>query len=227
VKLFLATDALDDVQWADARGWCDGVVLPDAALSTAATSEAAVSWLASFARAVSIPVLVDAAGALAEVVHSSQGSEQARALGRAAENVVLQVPFTADNAAVMRALSASGIRVAATFIATASQALFAAKAGAAFVLIDVDRLDAMGGAGADVIADARNLFDAAHLEAEVVALFPANSASMTACGVAGADAAVVGAGTLRAMLAYPFTDQAQADAQRRPLSGPRLRAGDT
>lgn len=227
MKLFLATDALDDVQWADARGWCDGVVLPDAALSAAASPEAAVSWLAGFARAVSIPVLVDAASVLADPEAGATSDEQARALGRAADNVVLQVPFTADNAAAMRALSASGIRVAATFIATASQALFAAKAGAAFVLVDVDRLDAMGGAGADVIADARRLLDAAQLEAEVVALFPANSASMTACGVAGADAAVVGTATLRAMLAYPFTDQAQADAQRRPGSGQRLRAGET
>ncbi len=227
MKLFLATDALDDVQWADARGWCDGVVLPDAALSTAASPEAAVSWLAGFARAVSIPVLVDAAGVLSDGEEPSTGNERARALGRAGDNVVLQIPFTADNAAVMRALSSSGIRVAATFIATATQALFAAKAGAAFVLVDVDRLDAMGGAGADVIADARGLLSEAHLEAEVVALFPANSASMTACGVAGADAAVVGAATLRAMLAYPFTDQAQADAQRRTVGGQRLRAGDS
>ncbi len=224
MKLFLATDALDDVHWADTRSWCDGVVLPDAALRTAATPEAAVTWLASFARAVAVPVLVDASDTLTA---DAPAHEQVRALGRAADNVVLQLPFTEDNAAAMRSLSADGIRVAATFVATAAQALFAAKTGAAFVLIDVDRLDAMGGAGAAVIADARRLIDSAALEAEVVALFPSNSASMTACGVAGADAAVVGASTLRAMLAYPFTEQAQADSQRRPEGGQRLRAGDS
>ncbi len=224
MKLFLATDALDDVHWASARSWCDGVVLPDAALRTAASPEAAVSWLAGFARAVPFPVLVDASDAL-----SSDESDhaQAHALGRAAENVVLQLPFTEENAAVLRTLSASGIRVAATFIATAAQALFAAKAGAAFVLVDVDRLDAMSTGSAAVIADARRLIDDASLETEVVALFPSNAASMTACGVAGADAAVVGAATLRAMLAYPFTEQAQADAQRRPSAGQRLRAGES
>ncbi len=223
MKLFLATDALDDVQWARARNWCDGVVLPDAALRTADTHDAAVAWLAGFARAVPFPVLVDAADALS---HGDAGHEHAAALGRAADNAVLQFPFTENNAVIMRALSAGGIRVAATFVGTAVQALFAAKAGAAFVLIDVDRLDAMNGAGADVIAAARTLLDVAGLETELVALFPPNAASMAACAAAGADAAVVGTATLRAMLAYPFTDQALADTQRRPARGQRLRAGE-
>lgn len=223
MKLFLATDALDDVQWATARGWCDGVVLPDAALRSAATEEAAVSWLASFARAVPFPVLVDAAETLS---HGAAGLDHARALGRAADNVVLQVPFTEDNAVLMRSLAAGGIRVSATFVGTGAQALFAAKSGASFVLIDVDRLDAMSGAGAGVIETARSLLDAATLETELVALFPSGSASLAACGAAGADAAVVGATTLRAMIAYPFTDQALADAQRRPTGGQRLRAGE-
>jgi transaldolase len=223
VKLFLATDALDDVQWAAARGWCDGVVLPDDALRSAASPEAAVQWLAAFARAVPFPVLVDAADALAS---GGADEEHVRSLGRAADNVVLQLPFNDEHAARMRGLAASGIRVAATFVGTAAQALFAAKAGATYVLVDVDRLDAMSGAGAEVVAGARALLDAAHLEAELVALFPSGSASMAACGAAGADAAVVGTGTLRAMLAYPFTDQALAEAQRRPSGGQRLRAGD-
>ncbi len=223
MKLFLATDALDDVQWAAARGWCDGVVLPDAALHTASSPEAAVAWLSAFARAVPFPVLVDAAETLAA---SAGSDEHLRDLGRAADNVVLQLPFNDDNAVRMRALAAAGLRVAATFVGSAAQALFAAKAGATYVLLDVDRLDAMSGAGAEVVAGARALLDAAELEAELVALFPAGSASMAACGAAGADAAVVGAGTLRAMLAYPFTDQALADTQRRPAGGQRLRAGE-
>jgi transaldolase len=223
VKLFLATDALEDVQWAVARGWCDGVVLPDAALRTASSDEAAVAWLATFARAIPFPVLVDAADALAE---GEAGLDRARALGRAADHVVLSLPFTDANAAHVRMLASAGIGVAATFVGTAAQALFAAKSGARYVLLDVDRLDAMSGAGAEVVAGARALLDAAELEAELVALFPAGTASLAACGAAGADAAVVGVGTLRAMLGYPFTDQALAEAQRFPTGGQRLRAGE-
>ncbi len=224
MKLFLATDALDDVQWATARGWCDGVVLPDAALRTAASPEAAVAWLGSFARAVPVPVLVNAAEALSG---GGDGLDHARALGRAADNVVLQCPFTDDSALIMRGLASAGLRLAMTFVGSATQALLAAKAGASLVLVDVDRLEAMNGSGARVIAEARALLDAAALETELVALFPPGPSSMAACGGAGADAAVVGAATLRAMLAYPFSDQAVADSQREPSRGQRLRAGDS
>lgn len=223
MKLFLATDVLDDVQWAAARGWCDGVLLPDDALRSAASPDAAVQWLETFARAASFPVFVDGSEALDA---GDDADERLRALARTTDNVVLQLPFSEANAVRLRTLSQAGVRVAATFVGTAAQALFAAKAGATHVLIDVDRLDAMSGAGADVIAGARTLLDAAHLEAELVALFPSGSASMAACGAAGADAAVVGTASLRAMLAYPFTDQALAEGTRRPAAGRRLRAGD-
>lgn len=223
MKLFLATDALDDVHWATVRGWCDGVVLPDAALRTAASPEAAVAWLGSFARAVPVPVLVDATEALNS---GEEGLAQVRALGRASDNVVLQCPFTDENALLVRTLSSAGFQVAMTFVGTATQALLAAKAGASFVLVDVDRLEAMNGTGARVMREARALLDAASLETELVALFPQGPAVMAACGISGADAAVVGAATLRAMIAYPFSDQALVPTQREPSRGQRLRAGD-
>lgn len=223
MKLFLATDVLEDVQWAAARGWCDGVLLPDDALRSATSPEAAVEWLTAFARAAGFPVLVDATEALDA---GDAADDRLRALARATDDVVLQLPFNEANAARIRTLSAAGVRVAATFVGTAAQALFAAKAGAAYVLVDVDRLDAMSGAGAAVVADARTLLDAATLEAELVALFPSGSASVAACGVAGADAAVIGTNALRAMLAYPFTDQALAESGRHRTVGRRLRAGD-
>ena len=110
MKLFLATDALDDVQWATARGWCDGVVLPDAALQNAASPSAAVSWLAAFARAVPVPVLVAAADALA---HPATGwSRRAPSAGLPTTSC-LQCPFTDANALAVRELTrlaASGSR---------------------------------------------------------------------------------------------------------------------
>lgn len=221
MKLFLATDALDDVQWATARGWCDGVVLPDAALRSAATHDDAVAWLARFARAVPVPVIVDATDVLADA-----SLQEARALGRAAENVVLQCTFSDGNARIVRELTTSGLRVACTFVGSAAQALLASKSGATHVLLDVDRLDALNSSGATVVAAARALLDGAALETELVALFPMGAASLAACGTAGADAAVVGAATLRTLLAYPFAEDAMSESHRPQPSGQRLRAGE-
>ncbi|MEO7521810.1 MAG: hypothetical protein ABIW79_08340, partial [Gemmatimonas sp.] len=113
--------------------------------------------------------------------------------------------------------------IAATFIGSAAQAMLAARTGVAYVFIDVDRLDAGGHGGAAVIGEARRVLDESQDEADLVAVFPAPGAPMLACALAGADAAVIGAAALRALLAYPFTDSSLMESVRRPVADERLR----
>ena len=218
MKLFLATDALDDVRWSAERALIDGVVLPDAALRHAESSDAALNWLSEFARAASMPVFVPFdAMAMDDVVLSAEQ------LGRVAEHVVVQVPFSEAYVPLLQRLALSGVRTAATFIGSTAQAMLAARVGAAYVFVDVDRLDAAGASGARVIDESRRLFDVLGSETHLVAVFPASGAPVVACALAGADAAVVGSATLRAMLAYPFTDQSLPEGARQPTHGERLR----
>ena len=218
VRLFLATDALDDVRWASTRAMIDGVVLPDAALLGASSSADSLVWLGDFARAVTIPVFVTLRGA------SPDDAElEAEQLGRAADNVVVQMPFAEPYIPLMHRLAATGVKIAATFVGSASQAMLAARTGVAYVFVDVDRLDAAGASGATVIEQARRALDHAVDEADLVAVFPSSGAPLLACALAGADAAVLGIAALRALLAYPFTDGALPDGTRRPVSGARLR----
>lgn len=218
MKLFLATDALDDVRWAAERALIDGVVLPDAALRDANSPEDAIMWLAEFARAVAMPVFVALSATSAE-----EADAEAELLGRTADNVVIQIPFTEPYIPLLHRLAQSGVRVAATFVGSASQSMLAARTGADFVFIDVDRLDAAGADGARVVHDARRVCDAMAAESHLVAVFPAAGNPLVACALAGADAAVIGAATLRAMLAYPYSDQSLPDGARRPSHGERLR----
>ncbi|MES2525412.1 MAG: transaldolase family protein [Gemmatimonadota bacterium] len=218
MKLFLATDALDDVQWAGARALIDGVVLPDAALHGAVTEDESISWLSDFARAAVMPVFVALPPLSAE-----RAEAEAERLGRAADNVVVQLPFAEPYIPLMHRLATNGVRIAATFVATPAQAMLAARTGVSYVFVDVDRLDASGGSGASVIDSARRILDGAASEADLVALFPAPGASLLACATGGADAAVVGTAALRALLSYPFTDGPAMEAVRRPLAGERLR----
>ncbi len=218
MKLFLATDALDDVRWAAERALIDGVVLPDAALRDAASEADAMAWLAEFARAAAMPVFVSL-----DPSTGDNADAAAERLGRVADNVVVQLPFSDAHIALLHRLAESGVRVAATFVGSTAQAMLAARTGAAFVFIDVDRLEAAGADGARVMREARALFDAISCESELVAVFPSAGSTLMACALAGADAAVVGASTLRAMIAYPFTDQSLPEGARRPSQGERLR----
>lgn len=218
MKLYLATDALDDVRWASERALIDGVVLPDSALHGARSAQSSHAWLADFARAVSMPVFV-------ALDASAQADPEAEAvhLGRASDQVVVQLPFAEPFIPLMHRLAASGVKIAATFVGSVSQAMLAARTGVAYVFVDVDRLDAGGYSGAAVIADARRILDQRHDEADLVAVFPTPGVSMQSCALAGADAAVIGAAALRALLAYPFTDSSLMDSVRRPVAGERLR----
>jgi len=218
VKLFLATDTLDDVRWASARALIDGVVLPDAVLQGTSSAADSLAWLSEFARAVTIPVFValDAGSA-------DEAEAEAERLGRASENVVVQLPFAEPYIPLMHRLAAAGVRIAATFVGSSAQAMLAARTGADYVFVDVDRIDASGGNGAAVVDATRRLLDLSGAEADLVAVFPAPPASLLACALAGADAAVVGAAVLRALLAYPFSEASLMDSVRRPVAGERLR----
>lgn len=218
MKLYLATDALDDVRWAAERGLIDGVVLPDAALRSATAPEDVHVWLSEFTRHVALPVFValNATGA-------EEAAEEAERLGRIADRVVVQLPFAEPYVALIHRLAESGVQVATTFVGSVTQAMLAARTGAACVFVDVDRVDAAGADSPAVIRDTRQLFDGVGSECDIVAVFPSTGQSVIRCALAGADAAVVGTATLRAMLAYPFTDQSLPDATQRPAGGERLR----
>ena len=218
MRLFLATDALDDVRWANERALIDGVVLPDSALSGAHSADASLAWLGDFARAAAMPVFVSLDATTADAAEA-----EAERLGRAADHVVIQLPFAEPYIPLMHRLASAGVKVAATFVGSASQAMLAARTGVAFLFVDVDRIDAGGGDSATVLRQARAILDNSTSEADLVAVFPAPGAAIVSCATAGADAAVIGAAALRAMVAYPFTDQSLLDPARRPVQGERLR----
>lgn len=218
MRLFLATDALDDVRWATARALIDGVVLPDAALHGASTPSESLTWLGDFARAAAMPVFV-----ALNATSAALAAEEAERLGRVADHVVIQLPFADPYIPLMHRLASTGVRVAATYVGSASQAMLAARTGAAFLFVDVDRIHAAGADAAATVSHARRLLDASAAEADLVAVFPAPGAALVECALAGAHAAVVGTAALRALAAYPFTDQSLMDGARRPTHGEKLR----
>ncbi len=125
-----------------------------------------------------------------------------------------QVPPNAEG--VFRP-KAPDVRVAATLVFSAAQALLAAKAGASVVTVPVDQLDALGQDSTLVLDQIRRLFDRGHVECDLVAAFPRSGATFTACAQAGADAVSIDLPTMRALLVHPLTDRG-IDAFLRELS---------
>jgi len=106
-----------------------------------------------------------------------------------------------------RDLAASwGIRINATLVFSANQALFAATAGASFVSPFIGRLDDIGHDGMQVLADMVEIFENYGIEAQVIAASIRHPLHITQAALAGADIATVPYAVLMKALKHPLTD---------------------
>ena len=202
MKIFLASAALDDIRWAVSHGLVDGVVTTPGLLSAAGVPPDDHELLTEICRATALPV-----SATVSSVNGDDIYRDGRELAKISDQLVVQVPLIEDAVSAMRRLSSEGVRVTATLVFTAAQAILAAKAGASTVATAIDQLDALGQDSTSVVRALRAVFDASRVECEVLADLPQSSAQFAACAIAGADSVSVSAATLRALLLHPLTDR--------------------
>jgi transaldolase len=103
-------------------------------------------------------------------------------------------------------VSTWGIRVNATLIFSANQALFAANAGASFVSPFVGRLDDIGEDGMALVEDIVTIFDTYGIDTQVIAASIRHPLHITQAALAGADIATVPYDVLMKALHHPLTD---------------------
>jgi transaldolase len=130
-----------------------------------------------------------------------------RELAKVSDNIVVQVPLVDDAVVAIRRLTSEGVRVAASLVFSAAQALLAAKAGAVITVVPLDQLHAFGRSNFAVVEETRRMFDRGGIECDLLTAFPRDSAEFTSCALAGADGMAVDAATMRALLVHPLTDR--------------------
>ncbi|NLB19576.1 MAG: fructose-6-phosphate aldolase [Clostridium sp.] len=123
------------------------------------------------------------------------------------ENVVIKVPMTAEGLKATHMLSEKNIKVNVTLIFSATQALAAAKAGAAFVSPFVGRLDDIGINGMDLVEEIMYIFKSYGLRTEVIVASIRNRNHLTQAALAGADIATIPYKIIMDSLLHPLTDQ--------------------
>ena len=202
MRIFIATAKLDDIRWAHSHGLVDGVLTTPSLLTAQVHPAGANDLLADICQVASFPVAVTVGA-----VNAADIYRDAKELSKLSDSVIVQIPFVEDAIEAMRRLTTDGIRVAATLVFNAAQAILAAKAGAGLVCVHVDQLDAQGQDGVDVIAEIHQVFTLHGIECDVLAALPRNAAQFTGCALAGADAIAVSSDVLRALLLHPLTDR--------------------
>jgi transaldolase len=213
MKILLATADLDEQRWASDAGLVDGFVPPPTMLD-GEEREA----LAELARRSGLPVHVTVAALNAGDIY-----RDGRELAKLGDAVVVHIPLIEEGIVAARRLTAEGVRVAASLVVTAAQAVLAAKAGASAVSVPVDQLAAFGLSGPDVVHAVRQAFDAGGTECDIFAAHPRTATDFAECAAAGADGAVVTPATLRALLVHPLTDRGVDDLLRNLVNSSKVR----
>ncbi|MDB4908386.1 MAG: Transaldolase [Gemmatimonadetes bacterium] len=201
MKVLIATADLDEVRWAERSGLLDGVITSPSLLDAGATSDER-ELLTDICRVSATPVY-----ASVRSLDSEEILQDARVLAKISDQVVVQVPLVEGAIGAIRRLHLEGVRVAATLVFNAAQALLAAKAGARAVITPVDHLDSAGHDGLHIVGELRAAFDASRSECEIIAVRPTSATQFTQCALAGADAAAVEPEVLRRLLTHPLTDR--------------------
>lgn len=132
--------------------------------------------------------------------------KEAREIAAIHPNMVVKIPMTGEGLKAVKVLSKEGIKTNVTLIFNATQALFAAKAGATYVSPFLGRLDDIATPGIDLIKTISKIFKVQNIETEIICASVRNPIHIVDCALAGADIATVPYKVIEQCIKHPLTD---------------------
>jgi transaldolase len=131
---------------------------------------------------------------------------EGRDLATIDEHIVVKVPFTKEGVKACKALSSEGKRVNVTLVFSATQALLAAKVGAAYVSPFVGRLDDIATSGMHLVSEIVDIFENYQFKTEVLVASVRHSIHIVEAARLGADVCTCPAAVIEQMFKHPLTD---------------------
>ena len=199
MKLFIDSGNLKEIESLVPLGIIDGVTTnPSLLAKESADPRAIVKQICRLVRGpVSAEVVAtDAPGMIAE----------GRELAAIDEHVVVKVPFTREGVKATKALSEEGYKVNVTLIFSATQALFAAKVGAAYVSPFVGRLDDIASDGMGLIRQLVDVFAQYDFPTEILVASVRHPMHIVEAARMGADVCTCPVGVIESCFKHPLTD---------------------
>lgn len=144
----------------------------------------------------------------AEVVSLDANGMAAEGVELAAihKNIVVKLPMTKEGLRATRLLAQKGIRVNMTLVFSPSQALLAAKVGAAYVSPFVGRLDDISHSGMDLVRQILAIYENYGFGTEVIVASVRNPLHVVDAALAGAHIATIPFSVIDQLVKHPLTD---------------------
>lgn len=200
MKFFVDTADTRDIEELAATGLLDGVTTNPSLIAKSGRNFLEV--IAEIAKLVDGPVS-------AEVVATTAPEmlREAAKLLTLGDNITIKVPLTMDGLRACKTLSDDGVMVNVTLCFSATQALLAAKAGAAFISPFVGRHDDVGFDGMSLIADIKTIYDNYGFDTGILVASVRHPVHVLQAAKIGADVCTMPAAVIRALANHPLTDR--------------------
>jgi transaldolase len=199
MKLFVDTGSLKDIEALASLGILDGVTTNPSLMAKESGDSRKI--LKDICRIVQGPVSAEVVATAADEM-----VREGRDLARIDEHIVVKVPFTKDGVRACRTLSHEGIKVNVTLIFSATQALLAAKVGAAYVSPFIGRLDDVATEGMRLIEEIVEIFDNYEFATEVLVASVRHPVHVVQAARLGGDICTCPPAVIEAMFKHPLTD---------------------
>jgi len=201
VKFFLDSANIDEIQEVASLGLLDGVTTNPSLIAKEKSQKDFKKTIKKICNIVKGPVS-------AEVLSTDFKSmiKEGNELAKIDKHVVVKLPMTKDGIKATKFLSQKKIPVNVTLIFTPTQALIAAKAGAAYVSPFVGRLDDISTDGMSVVSEISEIFINYGFPTEILVASVRNPIHVVESARIGADVATVPYKVLMQLFHHPLTD---------------------
>jgi transaldolase len=127
-------------------------------------------------------------------------------LAKIHKNIVVKLPMTKDGLKATKVLAGKGIKVNMTLVFSPTQALLAAKVGAAYVSPFVGRLDDISHYGMDLVRQIMAIYNNYGYATEVIVASIRNPLHVVDAAMAGAHIATIPFNVIDQLAKHPLTD---------------------
>lgn len=201
MKFFIDSANIDEIKEAAAYGIIDGVTTNPSLVSKEGNQKDFKQLVKEICDIVKGPVS-------AEVISTDYDEmlSEARDLAKVDNNIVVKMPLTENGIKATSTVSKEGIKVNVTLVFSPSQAILAAKAGAAYVSPFVGRLDDISTSGMDLIYDISEIYNNYGYSTEILVASIRHPMHIVESAKMGADVSTMPFKVFKQLFKHPLSD---------------------
>jgi transaldolase len=199
MKIFIDSGDIGEIREAVSMGAIDGVTTNPTLLAQA--KKPIRKAIAEICEVVDGPVSAEVLATTTQ-----QMVEEGRELSTIHPNVVVKVPLLIDGLKAVRLLKQEKIRTNVTLCFSPTQALLAAKAGAAYISPFIGRLDDLSEDGMELIRQIVTIYSNYDFDTEILVASVRHPVHVVQAAMLGADIATLPFKVITQLAKHPMTD---------------------